>query len=56
MPYVNKNITLLLGLAYLLDRVLGLPIEMNITGTLPSDKLLIFFLKPNLTSRHACHD
>ena len=24
------------------------PIEMNITGTLPSDKLPIFFLKPNL--------
>jgi hypothetical protein len=33
-------------------------IEMNITGTLPSDKLPIFFLKPNLTSRHTClyHD
>jgi hypothetical protein len=29
-------------------------IEMNITGTLPSDKLPIFFLKPNFTSRHAC--
>jgi hypothetical protein len=27
---------------------------MNITGTLPSDKLPIFFLKPNFTSRHAC--
>jgi hypothetical protein len=23
-------------------------------GTLPSDKLPIFFLKPNFTSRHAC--
>jgi hypothetical protein len=41
-----------------------MPIEINITGTpLPSDKLPIFFLKPNLTtrvwrSRHAClyHD
>ena len=29
-------------------------IGISITGTLPSDKLLIFFLKPNLTFRHAC--
>jgi hypothetical protein len=30
-------------------------IDINITATLPSDKLLIFFLKPlNLTPRHAC--
>jgi hypothetical protein len=29
-------------------------IEINITGTLPSDKLPIFFLKSNLTSRHTC--
>ena len=27
-------------------------IEINITGTPTSDKLPIFFLKPNLTSRH----
>jgi hypothetical protein len=26
---------------------------MNITGTLPSAKLPIFFLKPNLTPKHA---
>ena len=26
-------------------------IEMNISGTLPSDKLPIFFLKPNLDQR-----
>jgi hypothetical protein len=28
--------------------------EMNITGTIPSDELPMFFLKPNLTLRHAC--
>jgi hypothetical protein len=29
-------------------------VEMSITGMLPSDKLPIFLLKPNLTSRHTC--
>jgi hypothetical protein len=29
-------------------------IEMNITGMLSADKLPIFFLKPNFTSRHVC--
>jgi hypothetical protein len=28
--------------------------EMNITGTLPTNKLPIFFLKSNLTSSHTC--
>ena len=39
---------------FVIVRKANRPIEMNITGMLPSDKLPIFFLKPNFTSRHAC--
>ena len=53
---LNRRIILAISYPeYARSQVWSCPaIEMNITGTLPSDKLPIFFLKPNFTSRHAC--